>query len=136
MVGTGSAASCTFGALQTAVTKGGIVTFDCGSAPVTLGVTSTLNVPVDKNTVIDGGGLVTLDGGGAVQILSFNSPGWQTNTYGLTLQHIALVEREDHPHAGDSDGSVAVLPGVGRRAGRRGLHARRVPHRHRLGLHE
>ena len=45
VVGTGTAASCTFDALNTAVTKGGIITFDCGSAPVTIPVTATLPPP-------------------------------------------------------------------------------------------
>ncbi len=97
VVGTGTAASCTFGVLSAAVTKGGIITFDCGSAPVTIAVTATLNVPTDKNTVIDGGNKVTLDGGKAVQILSFNSPGFQMNDNGLTLQHLALVNGKMTP---------------------------------------
>jgi hypothetical protein len=97
VVGTGTAASCTFSALNAAVTKGGIVTFDCGSAQATIAVTSTINVPISVNTVIDGGGLVTLDGGGAVEILSFNSPNFQANTYGLTLQRIALVNGKQTP---------------------------------------
>ena len=97
MVGTGTAASCTFSALEAAVTTGGIVTFDCGSAPVTIAVTATLNVPIDKNTVIDGGNKVTLDGGKAVEILSFNSPSFQANTYGLTLQHLSLVNGKQTP---------------------------------------
>jgi hypothetical protein len=97
VVGTGTAASCTFSALEAAVTTGGIVTFDCGSAPVTIAVTSTLNVPIGKNTVIDGGNKVTLDGGKAVEILSFNSPNFQANTYGLTLQHLSLVNGKQTP---------------------------------------
>ena len=63
VVGTGTAASCTFSALNAAVTARGIITFDCGSAPVTISVTATLNLPTTKNTVIDGGNKVTLDGG-------------------------------------------------------------------------
>jgi hypothetical protein len=91
VVGTGTAASCDFGHLQSAVTKGGIITFDCGSAAATIKVTSTLNVPTTKNTVIDGGHLVTLDGGGSTQILSFNSGNWQNNENSLTIQHITLT---------------------------------------------
>jgi hypothetical protein len=97
VVGTGTGASCTFSELEAAVTTGGIITFDCGSAPATIQVTSTLDVPVDKNTVIDGGGLITLDGGNSVQILSFNSPGWQTNVYGLTLQRLTLINAKKTP---------------------------------------
>jgi hypothetical protein len=97
VVGIGTAASCAFGALQAAVTTGGIITFSCGSAPVTIAVTATLNVPVDRNTVIDGGNLVTLDGGGAVQILSFNSPNWQNNENRLTLQHLTFINAKMTP---------------------------------------
>src|SRR6187549_893143 len=72
VVGSGTAASCSFAALKEAVTQGGVITFDCGPAPVTLSVTSTLNLPTNKNTVIDGGNKITLDGGQAVQILRFD----------------------------------------------------------------
>jgi hypothetical protein len=95
VVGTGTAASCTFAALQTAVTKGGIITFNCGASPVTIQVTATLVLPSNKNTVIDGGRLITLDGGGAVQILSFSGTDWMTNTNGLTLQHLALTNAKE-----------------------------------------
>jgi hypothetical protein len=97
VVGTGTAASCDFAHLQSAVTKGGIITFNCGSAPVTIQVTATLNVPTTKNTVIDGGHLVTLDGGGSTQILSFNSANWQNNENSLTIQHITLTNAKMVP---------------------------------------
>jgi hypothetical protein len=97
VVGTGSASSCTFAALNAAVTQGGVITFSCGGGAVTIPVTATLNVPTNKNTVIDGGGKITLDGGGAVQILSFNSDNFQANDNGLTLQHITLVNGKKTP---------------------------------------
>jgi hypothetical protein len=98
-VGTGTPASCTFGALAAAVTAGGVVTFDCGPDPVTILVTSTLHVPTDKNTVLDGGGKVTLDGGGAVQILRFDSANFQNNENRLTLQHLTLAHGKTTPTA-------------------------------------
>ena len=91
VVGTGSAASCTFAALSTAVTTGGIITFNCGSAPLTIPVTSTLVFPPGKDSTIDGGGKITLDGGSAHQIMTFVGPSFQVNTHRLTVQHIALV---------------------------------------------
>jgi hypothetical protein len=97
VVGTGTAASCTFSALSAAVAKGGIITFDCGTDPVTIPATATLDVPTGTDTVIDGGRLVTLDGQNKTQILSFNSPGWQTNTHRLTLQHLTLVNAKTTP---------------------------------------
>ncbi len=97
VVGTGTAASCTFSALDDAVAKGGIVTFDCGSAPATIAVSATVNVPADKDTVIDGGDRVTLDGGNAVQILRFYSANFRANEHGLTLQHLALRNGKTTP---------------------------------------
>ena len=97
VVGTGSAASCTASALATAVTAGGVITFNCGADPVTIKVTSTLNVPSNKNTVIDGGRKVTLDGGGTTQIMRFFRNDFQKNDFGLTLQHIALINGKATP---------------------------------------
>jgi len=97
VVGTGTASSCTFAKLQAAVTTGGIITFDCGSAPATIAVTTQLDVPITTNTVIDGGNKITLDGGDAVRILSFDSPNWVNNDNRLTLQHITLVHGKTTP---------------------------------------
>jgi hypothetical protein len=97
VVGTGSADSCTFTQLQAAATKGGIITFNCGDAPLTILVTATLELPNNKNTVIDGGQKITLDGGGAVQIMRFYSADYQANNNGVTLQHIALINGKTTP---------------------------------------
>jgi hypothetical protein len=97
IVGTGTAESCTFSQLQAAVAKAGIITFDCGDDPVTIRVTSTLNLVTTKDTVIDGGRKVTLDGGNAVQILNFSSANFQANDHGLTLQHLALANGKMTP---------------------------------------
>lgn len=97
VVGTGTPASCTQAALQTAITKGGVVTFDCGKSPITIALSATLTVPYDKSTVIDGAGLVTLDGQNAVQILNWNSPNYRANDNSLTLQHMAFVNAKTNP---------------------------------------
>lgn len=60
VVGTGSPASCTSAALTAAVATGGVITFNCGAAPHTIVVTSTLTL--NSDTLIDGGGLITLNG--------------------------------------------------------------------------
>ncbi|HEY0464170.1 MAG TPA: hypothetical protein VGC79_08180 [Polyangiaceae bacterium] len=96
-MGTGSAASCSFDALKAAVVQGGVITFNCGQAPVEIAITATLNLPTNKNTVIDGGNKVTLDGGQAVQILRFDSANFQANESVLTLQHIALQNGKATP---------------------------------------
>jgi hypothetical protein len=97
VVGTGSASTCTFDQLEAAVSGGGVITFDCGSSPVTIAVTSALSLPTNLDTVIDGGNRITLDGGHAVRILSFNSANFQANESRLTLQHIALVNGKTTP---------------------------------------
>jgi len=97
VVGTGTAASCTFAKLSAAVTKGGIITFNCGKNPVTIPVTSTLDVPATKDTVIDGGRLVTLDGQNSVRLLRFYSANFQANEHRLTLQHLRLVNAKTNP---------------------------------------
>jgi hypothetical protein len=75
VVGTGTPASCTSAAVVAAVAQGGIVTFDCGPDPVTIEMTATAKVFNDRDpdVVIDGGGLVTLSGGGDTRILYMNT---------------------------------------------------------------
>ena len=53
-------------------------------------MTATLHLPITKDTVIDGGNKVTLDGGGTVQILRFDSPNFQALETRVTVQHIAF----------------------------------------------
>jgi hypothetical protein len=97
VVGTGSAISCTSDLLAVAVAKGGIVTFNCGPSQVTIPITATINLPIDKDTVIDGGGKVTLDGQNAVRILDFNSPNYRATATRVTIQHLAFVRAKTNP---------------------------------------
>ena len=97
VVGTGSAASCTFGALKAAVSNAGVITFNCGSDLVTIPVTATMTLSTTKDTVIDGGDMVTLDGGHAVQIFNYNSANFQATETRVTLQHLALVNGKTTP---------------------------------------
>ena len=70
MIGTGTPASCTSAAVVAAVAAGGIITFSCGPAPVTITMTATAKVVnTSAQVVLDGGGKVTLSGGGARRIL-------------------------------------------------------------------
>ncbi len=75
VVGTGTPASCTSAAVVAAVAQGGTITFDCGPDPVTIVMTDTARVFNNANpdVVIDGGGLVTLSGGGERRILYMNT---------------------------------------------------------------
>jgi hypothetical protein len=74
VVGNGSPASCTADAFIQAVALGGKITFNCGADAVTI----TLNRPAKvfnnkPDVVIDGGGRVTLSGGGNTRILYMNT---------------------------------------------------------------
>jgi hypothetical protein len=70
VIGKGKPAGCTSAAVVRAVAAGGIITFDCGPTPVTIVMSSTANVNKTRRlVVIDGGGLITLSGGGKRRIL-------------------------------------------------------------------
>jgi len=74
VVGTGKAASCTSAAVVRAVAKGGTITFNCGSKPVTITMTATAKVVnTSHQVVLNGGGKVTLSGGGKIRILYMNT---------------------------------------------------------------
>jgi hypothetical protein len=75
VIGNGTAASCTSAAVVDAVAKGGIITFKCGPAPVTITMAATAKIRNAKGPkiVLDGGGLVTLSGGGKRRILYMNT---------------------------------------------------------------
>ncbi len=67
VVGTGAPESCTEAAFHLALASGGKITFNCGAAPVA--ITMTTSPDLTKDTSIDGGNLITLSGGGTVQVL-------------------------------------------------------------------
>lgn len=104
VVGAGTANSCTGQAVIDAVASGGVITFDCGDEPLTI----TLDAPAKvvnaaaETVVLDGGGLITLSGGGATRILYMNTcdeaQGWTTSHCNdqdhprLTVQNISFVD--------------------------------------------
>jgi len=75
VVGNGSPESCTGDAFIEAVAQGGIITFDCGPDPVTITLDRPAKVFNDTtpSIVIDGGGLVTLNGDNTTRILYMNT---------------------------------------------------------------
>jgi hypothetical protein len=97
-VGNGTPASCTESAFQQAIAAGGIVTFSCGAAPYSLVLSSTESIT--RDTVIDGGNLVTLDGGGAVRQLFLNTNNFEATTPTLTIQNIRLANGHGTDNAG------------------------------------
>jgi hypothetical protein len=102
VVGTGTAASCTYSALNSKVTAGGYVTFNCGTAPVTIAVTSAITV--NKATVVDGAGLVTLDGGGNNQIFLVAS------NYSLSVRNLTFINGKA-PAVSDATGIGGAVLG-------------------------
>jgi hypothetical protein len=96
-IGTGTPDSCKFSDLSAAVSNGGKIRFNCGTAAHTIAVTATMNLPTSKDTVIDGGDLITLDGGGTTQILNFNHEDFMVNNTRVTLQRLKLVNGRTKP---------------------------------------
>jgi hypothetical protein len=84
--------TCTQAGIQQALDQGGEITFDCGPDPVTIPIDAQLNLSTRADTVLDGGGLVTLDGQGVTRILF---KGWhdpaKIASITVTLQNIRLI---------------------------------------------
>jgi len=71
VVGDGVATNCTEDALREAVGGGGNIRFNCGSSPIVIKVTKEINVA--QETVIDGEGKITLDGGANSRIFAVSA---------------------------------------------------------------
>ena len=81
--------------LRTAVAAGGKVTFNCGSDVKTIGITQTLVAPADKNTVIDGGDRIILDGQNATQILKATRQNFRVNDIYVAVQRLKMIRGRD-----------------------------------------
>jgi len=103
VIGDGTPAGCTSAAVVQAVAEGGIITFDCGPSPVTITMTATAKVVnTSHQVVLDGGGKVTLSGGGDNRILYMNtcdqaqtyatSNCWEQQWPQLVVQNITLTD--------------------------------------------
>jgi hypothetical protein len=74
VIGSGTPAGCTSAAVVRAVARGGVISFNCGPKPITITMGATAKVRnTSHRVVLDGGGLVTLSGGGKRQILYMNT---------------------------------------------------------------
>jgi len=92
VIGNGTPASCTSAAVVAAVAAGGVITFSCGPDPVTITMTATATVAnTSHRVVLDGGGKVTLSGGGTTQILSMNA-GWERQWPQLVVQNLTFTD--------------------------------------------
>ncbi len=126
-VGNGTPASCTSAAVVRAVAQGGLVTFNCGPAPVTIRMTRTAKVRnTSPRVTIDGGGLVTLSGGGTRRILYQNTCDqrqvWTTDhcqdqaTPQLTIRRMAFRAGNSTGETLEGGGGGAVFVRGGRLA--------------------
>jgi hypothetical protein len=125
IIGTGTPESCNCTDFVNAVAKGGVITFNCGAEPITITLTKPAKVFNDAkpDVVIDGGGLVTLSGGGKTRILYMNTcdqnQHWTTphcqnqETPRLTVQNITFADGNSTTET-EYDGGGAIWVRGGR----------------------
>ncbi len=121
VVGNGTPASCTADAFINAVAAGGVITFACGPDPVRITLDRPAKVFNDTGPeiVIDGGGLVTLSGGGATRILYMNTCDeaqvWTTPMCDnqdhprLTVQNLTFVDGNSSGEGEDQEGGGGAI---------------------------
>lgn len=137
VVGDGTPASCTGAAFVAAVAMGGVITFDCGPAPVTILLDEPARVFNDASddVVIDGGGLVTLSGQNRTRILYMNTcdeaQHWTTShcqdqeTPRLVVQNLTFVDADSRGETTyDGGGAIWVRGGRFRVVNSRFFHNR------------
>jgi hypothetical protein len=125
VIGRGTARSCTSSAVVAAVRAGGRITFSCGRKPVTIRMRATAKVLNSRReVVIDGGGLVTLSGGGHRRILymdtcdpaqMFTTSHCQDQaTPRLVVENLGFVEGNSTGQDFDGGGGGAIFVRGGR----------------------
>ncbi len=87
--------NCTEAGLRAAIANGGLISFSCGAAPITITVTSELLAPYD--TTVDGGNLVTISGGHTTRVFH------ASNYVALTLQNLTISDGK--PLSGNGSGA-------------------------------
>lgn len=123
VIGDGTPASCTSDAVVEAVAAGGIITFACGPEPITITLDRTAKIFNDTGPeiVIDGGGLVTLSGGGQRRVLYMNTCDeaqvWTTSHCDdqdhprLTVQNLTIIDGNAAGEDPDGGGAIFVRGG-------------------------
>lgn len=100
---------CTQNGLQAALNQGGQIAFDCGG-PATIALSSQLVLNPTVDTVIDGGGSITLDGQDQTRLLF---KGWHdpavVDSVTITLQNLRLVNGRAPAGGATGDHSGGVL---------------------------
>ncbi len=120
VIGNGTPASCTSAAVVAAVAAGGIITFSCGPSPVTITMQATAKVVnTSADVVLDGGGRVTLSGGGVRRILYMDtcdpSQQWTTSHCQdqaeprLTVQNLTFTGGNSTGRTYDGGGGGAIF---------------------------
>ncbi len=126
VIGKGTPGSCTSKAVVAAVAAGGIIRFSCGPGPVTITMKATAKI---KNAhgpriVLDGGGRVTLSGGGHRRILYMNTcdpaQGYTTShcqdqdTPQVTVQNLTFADGDSTGEKTEGGGGGAIFVRGGR----------------------
>ena len=88
--------TCTESSLRAAIANGGYISFNCGSAPITITVTAELEVTID--TVIDGGNVITISGGDVTRVFH------TSNYVALTLKNLTISHGK--PLSGNGSGGA------------------------------
>ncbi len=125
VVGNGNARSCTSAAVVAAVRAGGIIRFSCGPTPVVITMSRTAKVVnTSRPVVLDGGGKVTLSGGGRRRILYMDTCDraqvWTTShcqdqsSPRLVVQNITFAEGNSTGQRFDGGGGGAIFDRGGR----------------------
>lgn len=126
VIGDGTPASCTSKAVVAAVAAGGIITFDCGPDPLTITMTATAKIrnANGPKIVLDGGGRITLSGGGKRRILYMNTcdkaQGWTTSHCQdqdhpqLTVQNLTFADGNSTGETAEGGGGGAIFVRGGR----------------------
>jgi predicted outer membrane repeat protein len=103
--------NCTRAGIQAALASGGHIDFDCDGA-VTIPIDTALQLSTTADTVLDGGGLVTLDGQGTSRILYKDWHNPETvGTVQVTVQNLRFINAKA-PSGGStgdhSGGAISV----------------------------
>jgi hypothetical protein len=102
--------TCTQAGLQTALNNGGHITFNCGAGPFTIPLNSQLELNPDVDTMIDGGGLVTLDGQNITRILNKEWHDYDAiGPVNITIQNMRFINAK--APSGDKHSGGAIRAG-------------------------
>ncbi len=103
-------ADCSEAGLRAALEGGGHITFDCGPGPMAIPISAELRLSATADTVIDGQGLITLDGGNRTRIFfkDWHDPD-TVGTISVTLQNIRIINAK--APGGDNHSGGALYAG-------------------------